>query len=128
MERTKGNKEKFKREFKERIYQFILELLEFIDVLPNDSVARIIKNQLIRSGTSIGANYIEAGASSSKRDFANFLHYSLKSCNESIFWLTLLRDLNKGDRKKIESLLRELTEIANIFGSSLLTIKGKRKF
>jgi four helix bundle protein len=122
------NKEKFKKDFKARIYLFILRLLKFIDTLPKESVCRIIGDQLIRSGTSIGANYVEAQASSSKKDFTNFLHYSLKSCNESKFWLALLRDLRKGDLKEITCLLQELNEIANIFGSSLLTLKGKKKF
>jgi four helix bundle protein len=123
----KNEKEKFKKEFERRIYQFTLRLLKFISTLPKETVCRIISDQLIRSGTSIGANYMEAQASSSKRDFANFFHYSLKSCNESKFWLNILKDLDKGNRKEIEYLLKELIEIANVFASSLLTIKGKRK-
>lgn len=123
-----ANKEKFKREFKARIYRFIIRLLRFVDKLSQDSITRPILNQLVRSGTSIGANYIEAQASSSKKDFANYLHHSLKSANESKFWLALLRDLKKGDQKENEVLLKELNEIANIFGASLLTIKGKKTF
>jgi four helix bundle protein len=123
----KNEKEKFKKEFERRIYQFTLRLLKFVSTLPKETVCRIISDQLIRSGTSIGANYMEAQALSSKRDFANFFHYSLKSCNESKFWLNILKDLDKGNRKEIEYLLKELIEIANVFASSLLTIKGKRK-
>ena len=75
---------------------------------------------------SIGANYVEAQASSSKKDFINFFHYSLKSANESKFWLAILRDSGKGNQKEVEVLLKELIEIANILGSSLLTLKGKK--
>ncbi len=82
--------------------------------------------QLIKASGSIGANYIEAQASSSKKDFANFFHHSLKSANETKFWLALCRDLNKGEKSQAEALLQELTEIANILGSSLLTLKGKK--
>ena len=121
-----NDKEKFKNEFKARIYQFILELIKFIDNLGKDSSSQIITKQLLRSGTSIGANYIEAQASSSKKDFINFFHYSLKSANESKFWLSLLRDSNKGNKIKINKLLKELNEIANILGSSILTLKGKK--
>jgi len=83
-------------------------------------------NQLLRSGTSILANYIEANSSSSRKDFINFFTHSLKSANESKVWLCLLRDTNKGDKKELEWLLEELIEIANIIASSILTLKGKR--
>jgi four helix bundle protein len=122
----KNDKEKFKKEFKARVYYFILKLVRFIDKLPKDNSSQILAKQLLRSGTSIGANYIEAQASSSKKDFINFFHHSLKSANETKFWLTLLRDIGKGDKKEAEELLKELNEIANILGSSLLTLKGRK--
>jgi four helix bundle protein len=68
--------------------------------LPKNTSSQIISKQLLRSGTSIGANYIEAQGSSSKKDFTNFFHHSLKSANESKFWLAIIRDTNKGDKKK----------------------------
>lgn len=64
---------KFKAEFKKRTYAFVLRLIKFIDTLPRDSVCDIMGRQLLRSGTSILANYVEAGAASSKKDFINFL-------------------------------------------------------
>lgn len=122
-----NDKEKFKNEFKKRIYVFILRLIRFIDGVDNkNESSKVICRQLLRSGTSIGANYIEAQASSSKKDFINFFHYSLKSANESKFWLAILRDAKKADLKEVEYLIGELTEIANILGSSLLTLKNKK--
>lgn len=79
----KNDKLKFKNEFKKRLYAFTLRLIEFIDKLPNDNVSRRVGDQLLRSGTSILGNYIEGQASSSRKDFTNFFHYSLKSANES---------------------------------------------
>lgn len=123
----KNDKEKFKKEFRQRITRYIIRLIRFIDSLPkSDSVSRIIGDQLTRSGTSFGANYIEAQAASSKKDFIVFFHYCLKSCNECVFWLEMLRDTDRGDKTEIEYLLKELHEISAIFGSSLLTLKGKR--
>jgi len=122
----KNDKEKFKKEFKKRIYYFILKLIELIDRLPKDTSSQIFARQLLKSGTSIGANYIEAQAASSKRDFTNFFHHSLKSANESKFWLAILRDSGKGGKKETEELLKELIEIANILASSILTLKGKK--
>jgi four helix bundle protein len=117
---------KFKVEFKKRMYNWVLRLIKFIDKLPKDSVCSIMGKQLLRSGTSILANYIEANSASSKKDFINFFTYSLKSANESKVWLCLLRDTNKGDKKELEWLLNELVEIANIIASSILTLKGKK--
>lgn len=123
--KMKNDKEKFKKEFKARIYHFVLRLVRFVDKMPKDTSSQIFAKQLLRSGTSIGANYIEAQASSSKKDFTNFFHYALKSANETKFWLALCRDLKKGEPKAAEELLEELNGIANILASSLLTLKGK---
>lgn len=123
---NRKSKEKFKQEFKVRLYNFILKLISFIDCLPKNRSCQIISDQLLRSGTSIGANYIEATASSSKKDFINFFHHSLKSANESLFWLALLRDTHKSETTETECLINELQELARILASSLLTLKGKK--
>ncbi len=117
---------KFKNEFKKRLYNWVLKLIKFIDKLPKDSVCGVMGKQLLRSGTSILANYIEANSASSKKDFINFFTHSLKSANESKVWLTLLKDTNKGDQEELKWLTEELIEIANIFASSILKLKGKR--
>ena len=117
---------KFKNEFKKRLYNFVLRLIKFIDKLPKCSITDVMGKQLLRSGTSILANYIEANSASSKKDFINFFTHSLKSSNESKVWLTLLRDTNKGDKKEIEWLLGELIELSNVIASSILTLKGKK--
>ena len=117
---------KFKKEFKERLYRFVLRLLKFISTLPRNAITIVIIDQLVRSGTSILSNYIEARASSSKREFTNFFQYCLKSANESKVWLTLLRDTDNGDKKEIAYLLKELEEIAKIFAVSVISLKGKK--
>jgi len=122
----KNDKENFKNEFKARIYRWTLKLISAIDKIPKDGSSKIMAGQILRSGTSIGANYIEAQACSSRKDFANFLHHALKSANESKFWLALLRDSGKMQRDDANRLLSELIEFANILGSSLLTIKGRK--
>ena len=117
---------KFKNEFKKRLYNWVLRLIKFIDKLPKTSVGDIMGKQLLRSGTSVLANYIEANSASSKKDFINFFTHSLKSANESKVWLTLLRDTNKGEQSELKFLLDELIEIANVLASSIITLKGKR--
>lgn len=118
---------KFKDEFKKRLYNFVLRVIKFIDKLPKDSTCDVMGKQLLRSGTSILANYIEAKSASSKKDFLNFFTYSLKSANESKVWLTLFRDTNKGDQSELKWLLGELVELANVLASSIITLKGKMK-
>jgi len=106
---------KFKKEFKRRLYDFALRLIEFLDKLPNDNVSRRLGDQLLRSGTSIVANYVEGQPASSKKDFTNFFNISLKSANESKLWLALLRDSNRARPEEVVWFLNELKEIANIF-------------
>lgn len=96
--------------------------------MPTDTSTAIIAKQLLRSATSIGANIIEAQASSSKRDFTNFFSYSLKSANESLYWLGLLRDAKRINNPQLDFLLKETNELAKILGASILTLKGKNKF
>ena len=87
-----NDKSKFKKEFKNRLYNFVLKLIEFIDKLPNDNVSKRLGDQLLRSGTSILGNYVEGQAASSKKDFINYFNISLKSTNESKLWVALLKD------------------------------------
>ncbi len=92
----------------------------------NDFSIKIIANQLLRSATSIGANIIEAQASSSKKDFINFINYALKSANETKYWLGLLKDSGKADKEEINKLLKEVIEISRLLGSSILSLKGRK--
>ncbi len=125
-----SDKEKLRNEFKLRIYKFIIRLLKFLVKIPYDTVVNEIKKQVTKSGTSMGANYFEAKGASSKRDFQKFFTISLKSANETCFWLSVLIDANLIPQnlvKECEYLLTEAKEIANIFASSILTMQGKRK-
>ncbi len=121
-----NDKSKFKKEFKKRLYDFTLRLIKFLDKLPDDNVSRRIGDQLLRSGTSIIANYIEGQASSSKKDFTNYFNISLKSANESKLWLAILRDSKRVKAEDVSWFLHELDEIAKIFASSILTLKGRK--
>ncbi|MCK9497755.1 MAG: four helix bundle protein [Candidatus Colwellbacteria bacterium] len=106
-----------------RCYNFSIKIIKFLDNLPNKRVYWIISDQLLRSATSIGANIIEAKSSLSKRDFIKFYEISLKSANESKYWLGLLRDATELD---ISDLLLELEEISRMLGASVITLKNKR--
>jgi len=101
-------------------------LIRFVGALPKNDIVRVIIPQVLRSGTSILANYIEARAASSKKEFTVFFQYSLKSANETEVWLMLLLDTKNGNPEELDYLLRELKEIANMFASAILRLKGKK--
>ncbi len=78
-----NDRSKFKTESKKRLYAFTLQLVEFIDRLPDDNVSKRLGDQLLRSGTSAIGNYVEGQSASSKRDFTNHFNTSLKSCTRA---------------------------------------------
>lgn len=110
-----------------RAYQFALEIIRFCKGLPNQKIYWTINDQLIRSATSIGANLIEAKSSSSKKDFINFYSIALKSSNETLYWLCLLRDSNLDtiDTRLIKILIGEVQQISKMIGKSIVTLKQK---
>ena len=117
---------KSKIDVKIRCYRFSLKLIDFLEILPNKRSCWIIADQLLRSGMSIGANLVEARASSSRLEYKRFCEIALKSANETRYWLGLLRDSGKADKQKTNELLEEVTEISNILASGILTLKGKK--
>lgn len=121
-----NDKEKFKKEFKRRLYDLTLNTIKFLDKLPNDNVSRRIGDQLLRSVTSIIGNYVEGQAASSKKDFTNYFNISLKSANESKLWFSILKDSGRANKEDVEKYLAELDEISKIFGSSILTLKNRK--
>jgi four helix bundle protein len=121
-----NDRSKFKEDFKKRLYGSTLKLIEFLDGLPKNNVSLRLGDQLLRSGTSIIGNYVEARAASSRNDFTNFLSTALKSANESKLWFALLRDSRRAKAEEVAWFLQELQEIADILASSVLTLRGKR--
>ena len=80
-------------------------------------------DQLLRSATSIGANVVEGGSGSTRKDFINFLYIALKSANETKYWLCLIRDTVEVDKYKVEELLKEGDEISKIIARIVLNAK-----
>jgi len=112
-------------EFQRRAYQLALDVIALVEALPKGQVSRILGDQVLRSATSIGANFSEAKGAGSKKDYTNYFAYALKSANETKFWLNLLRDSGKADKKPVDKLLKEVAELANILASSIITLKEK---
>lgn len=121
------NNKEYKTMLINKAYKFSLDMMKFLDLLPKkDFSVEAVARQVIRSATSIGANIVEAQASSSKRDFINFIRHALKSANETRYWLGLLRDSKKVKGEYSEKLLQEAKELSNLLASSLLSLKKKK--
>ena len=117
---------KIQLETYQRIYRYAIQIVTLVKKLEKDAAMKVISSQLIRSGTSVTANIIEARGASSKRDYINFFHHALKSANESKLWLAIIRDTSPENKTEAEKLLKETGEIANILAASILTMKNKR--
>jgi four helix bundle protein len=116
--------EKFdKIKFKKRIYTLVLKILKGLEKLPKSNVTYRISDQLIRSSTSVIANYVEGQSAISKKEFISFLQIALKSANESKLWLAMLKDMEKMKSNESEELLNEMNEISKILTQSLITLK-----
>lgn len=123
--KTKNQNLNVKSDLRKRSFSFSLLTIKFVKSLPNKKLYWSLGDQLLRSGTSIGANIIEAKASSSRRDFIRFYQIALKSANETKYWIQLLHESGLKKGPKTDKLMQESNEIANMLGSSLLTLKGK---
>jgi len=103
----------------DRLLKFSTAVILLLRKLPNTQEYLIIKNQLIKSATSAGANYEEGQGASSKADFANKVRISLKEMRESNYWLKIAHGISSPIplKKEIENLLSESVELKNILGS-----------
>lgn len=113
----------FRVDLRERCYQFGLNIIKITDKLPNKRSAWVIADQLIRSATSIGANITEGKAASSRLEFKKFYEIALKSSNESIYWLNLLKDAELADSIMVDNLIKENTEICRMLAAGVIKLK-----
>jgi len=114
----------FREEFKRRCFRFSVSILNFVEELRKDRKNWPLIDQLVRAGTSIGANVVEGGYSSSSKEFINYFRISLKSAVETLYWLSLIKELNP-DLSETGDLLKEGVEIKNILATIILNVKNR---
>ena len=122
------NKNTFKQQFKKRCFNFSLSVLRIAEVLRNKQSNWILIDQLIRSATSIGANVVEGGNSTSKKEFINYFQIALKSASETLYWLYLLKEVNPTQTKRIDELISECIELKKLLSTIILNTKNNYKF
>jgi four helix bundle protein len=106
---------KYKSNLEDRTLEFSKRLLFFCKNLPKNNIDNPLINQVIRSGTSIGANYREANDRLGKKDFVNRLRIARKEAKETSYWLELIKTSNNS--KEIEWLIQETIELRNILSA-----------
>jgi four helix bundle protein len=109
------------RELLQRTKQFALRIFKFVGALPQTIQGRAVAAQLIRSGTSVAANYRAACRARSKPEFIAKLGVVEEEADESAFWLELIMETNLLSASKVEPLLSEASEIVAIMASSKKT-------
>lgn len=110
------NKE-FGKQLENRTKEFAIQIIKLSAVLLNTSESKVIKYQVTKSGTSIGANYREANRSRSKADFSNKIKICASEASETVYWLEIISELNWADKEELEKLMEEAKELLAIFTS-----------
>lgn len=100
-----------------RTFNFGVNCLKYLRKLEINPENNLVRFQLGKSCTSVGANYEESQAGSSKPDFINKVKISLREARESNYWLRILKELNENEDKQLEILIQESREIKNILGA-----------
>jgi four helix bundle protein len=103
-----------------RIFDFVVALLKFTPQLEKNPEINTIRNQVVRSATSTGANYEEAQAAYSKQDFCHKLSISLKEIREINYWLRLIKELDRKNENLVIPFIEESDELMNNLGSILV--------
>lgn len=112
------------KDLKDRTKQFALRVMRLHRSLPRQEEAKIIGRQLLRSGTSVGANYRAACRARSRAEFVAKLGIVLEEADETVFWLELLQESQIVSAQKLGPLVQEASELTSIFVASICTAKG----
>jgi four helix bundle protein len=110
------NKE-FSKKLEERTKRFTISIIKLSASLPGSVEGKVVRNQITKAGTSIGANYREANRSRSKSDFRNKITICESESSETCYWLEIIEDMNWIEKQKLDPIHLESTELLAIFTS-----------
>lgn len=114
-------------DLEERTAMFGENIIEFCKTIKQDAINRSIISQLVRSGTSIGANYMEANAAASKKDFRNKIFICKKEAQETKHWLRMIAKCLPERKEEIRRLWKECQELTMIFQKITSSLKEEKK-
>ena len=114
-------------DLKKRTKEFALRVIRLVEALPNNAPGRVIGNQLIRSGTSVGANYRAACRGRSKAEFISKIGTVIEEADESAYWMELIVEGQLQPMSAVQNLLNEANELVALFTSTHKTAKSSLK-
>ena len=114
-------------DLEERTARFGEMIIDFIKIISKNETNRALTNQLVRSATSVGANYCEADGAESGKDFRHKIAICKKEAKESRHWLRMIARANPDQASKCRELWKEVHELCLIFSSMLIQKSKKRK-
>lgn len=112
-------------QLKNRTKQFSLSILNLIEKLPNSMSTRVVINQIVKSATSVGANYRAVCRARSDKEFVAKLNIVLEEADESQFWLEIISEMNWISNSELDYLLKESSELVAIFVTTLKTVNTR---
>jgi four helix bundle protein len=116
-----------KKDLKDRTKNFALRIIRMYSSLPKSPEAKVMGTQVLRSGTSVGANYREASQGRPKAEFVVKIGDCLKEIEETTYWLELMIDGNILPKNKLSGLLQESKELTAIFIAIIKNTKSNSK-
>ncbi len=114
-------------ELRKRTKKFALRIIKLADSLPRNRIGDVFGRQILKAGTSVGANYREALRASSKRHFISTLEISLREADETLYWLELLAESETVKPTRLGPLADETSQLIAIFAATIRTAKKRSK-
>lgn len=111
-------------ELKKRTQNFALNIIRFSKSLSNQTISSMVGRQLLRCGTSVGANYRAACRAKSRADFISKMKIVEEECDESLYWMELLEATQMGNSSAIKTLMEEARQILSITVASIRTARS----
>ena len=115
----------FNEQFRIRTKKFAIELCKFLEKLPYHESIKSFKKQSIRSGSSVAANFRAACRARSDAEYYSKLCTVVEECDETIFWLELIEEINPENKEKTNSLINEAKELLYVFSTTKKKLKHK---
>ncbi|MBW6431576.1 four helix bundle protein [Patescibacteria group bacterium] len=115
-----------KYDLEERMAVFGERVIDFCKLIKQDTVTRPLISQLVRSATSVGANYCEANGASSKKDFKNKMHICKKEIQETRYWIRIIKKAYSDSSTGLEIIEKEAQELVLIFNKIVYTLNNSK--
>lgn len=114
-------------DFKQRTRTFGLRVIRLVKALPKSTVSSVIGRQLLRCGTSVGANYRAACRARSRADFVAKMKIVEEECDESLYWIELLKESGEIEPARLEDLIKEAEAILSLVVASIKTARSRKE-